>query len=118
MKNNGEVLLLTQPDAVEDVHRRYFAAGADIVETNTFGATTIGQHDFFFRHSGGKKDQAFFEEVVNDPFLQELVREMNLAAVRLARKAADGVGTADGAAEICGGGGGADAGDVCRFRRM
>jgi len=89
LKGNNELLLITQPQIIEDIHRQYFEAGADIVETNTFSATTIGQHDFFFKHPTGRKDQNYFEEVVNDPFLRELAREMNLSAARLARQAAD-----------------------------
>ncbi|HMO64270.1 MAG TPA: homocysteine S-methyltransferase family protein, partial [Verrucomicrobiota bacterium] len=92
LKGNNELLVLTQPPVIAEIHRRYFEAGADIVETNTFSATTIGQHDFFFRkHPAGRKDQAFFETVVTDPFLQGLAREMNLASARLARQAADAV---------------------------
>ena len=89
LKGNNEILQLTQPQIIEDIHRRYFEAGADIVETNTFSATTIGQHDFFFKHATGRKDQAYFEEVISDPFLCELARDMNLAAARVARNAAD-----------------------------
>src|SRR4051794_23651346 len=48
LKGNNELLNVTQPQIIENIHRRYFEAGADIIETNTFGATTIGQHDFFF----------------------------------------------------------------------
>ncbi len=90
LKGNNELLQLTQPQVIEEIHRHYLEAGADIIETNTFSATTIGQHDFFFgKHAEGKKTQAFFEEVINDPMLQTLAREINLAGCRLARKAAD-----------------------------
>src|SRR6266700_2554101 len=51
LKGNNELLLLTQPQIIEDIHRRYLEAGADIIETNTFSATTIGQHDFLFQTS-------------------------------------------------------------------
>lgn len=65
-------------------------------ETNTFGATTIGQHDFFFRDPEGRKDPTFFDDVIRDPFLRDLAREMNLAGARLAREAADEVAAATG----------------------
>jgi 5-methyltetrahydrofolate--homocysteine methyltransferase len=91
LKGNNELLQLTRPQVIEEIHRDYLLAGADIIETNTFSATTIGQHDFFFRHRDGRKDQAFFEEVINDATLQELARDLNSAAAALARKAADEV---------------------------
>jgi 5-methyltetrahydrofolate--homocysteine methyltransferase len=92
LKGNNELLLLTQPQVIEEIHRRYFEAGADLVETNTFSATTIGQHDFLFhKHPEGRKDQPFFDEVISDSFLRDIAREMNLVAARLARKAADEV---------------------------
>ena len=89
LKGNNELLQLTQPQVIQEIHRHYLEAGADIIETNTFGATTIGQHDFFHRHAEGRKDQGYFDEVTTDPFLRELSRDMNLAAARLARAAAD-----------------------------
>ena len=96
LKGNNELLQITQPQVIEEIHRHYLEAGADIIETNTFGATTIGQHDFFFRHAEGRKDQAYFDAVISDPFLRELARDMNLSAARLARKAADEVSAATG----------------------
>ena len=97
LKGNNELLLLTRPQVIEEVHTQYLEAGADIIETNTFGATTIGQHDFLFpRHPAGRKDQAFFEEVVNDAALVDVAREMNLAAARIARGAADRVAATTG----------------------
>src|SRR5690606_11466887 len=88
---------LTKPEVIEEIHTHYLEAGADIIETNTFGSTTNGQHDFFFREDhGARKDQALFQRVVEDPFLRELTYEMNLAAAALARKAADRVGEAQG----------------------
>src|SRR5262249_42125526 len=66
-----DLLNLTRPDVILDVHRRYLAAGADITTTNTFTATSVGQADYG---------------------LQSHVREMNLEAARLARQAADEVG--------------------------
>ena len=46
LKGNNDLLSLTQPAAVKEVHRKYFAAGADIVETNTFSSTTIAMADY------------------------------------------------------------------------
>ncbi|MEI8342466.1 MAG: homocysteine S-methyltransferase family protein, partial [Verrucomicrobiota bacterium] len=92
LKGNNELLVLTRPDVIEEIHRDYLVAGADIIETNTFSATTIGQHDFFFeKHHEGRKGQAYFDEVIADPGLRELARDLNTAAVRLARRAADEV---------------------------
>ena len=92
LKGNNELLQLTRPGVIADIHRQYLLAGADIVETNTFSATTIGQHDFLFPgHPAGRKDQAFFHEVVNDDTLRGIVADMNITAARLARQAADEV---------------------------
>ena len=96
LKGNNELLQITQPQVIEEIHRHYLEAGADLIETNTFSATTIGQHDFFFRHAEGRKDQAFFNEVIQDPFLRDLAREMNLTSARLARRAVDTVASATG----------------------
>jgi 5-methyltetrahydrofolate--homocysteine methyltransferase len=68
VKGNNELLSLTQPDVIRDIHESYLAAGADLVETNTFGATTVAQADYDMAH---------------------LAREMNLASARLAREACD-----------------------------
>ncbi|HTI71709.1 MAG TPA: methionine synthase [Candidatus Limnocylindria bacterium] len=103
LKGNNEVLLLTQPHVIGEIHRQYLEAGADIIETNTFSATTIGQHDFFFPKHEGRKDQAFFDKVVNDPFLQGLARDINLAAARVAREAADVVGAKTGSRKFVAG---------------
>src|SRR5215471_4456496 len=83
LKGNNELLQLTQPHVIEEIHRHYLEAGADIIETNTFSATTIGQHDFFFKHAAGRKDQAYFDQVIQDSTLRELARNLNLAAVRV-----------------------------------
>ncbi|MBI3876115.1 MAG: methionine synthase, partial [Verrucomicrobia bacterium] len=97
LKGNNELVQLTQPQVIEEIHRDYLEAGADIIETNTFSATTIGQHDFLFdKHPKGRKDQAFFDEVINDKFLRDVVHEINVAAVRLAKKAADEVSNKTG----------------------
>src|SRR3954452_24692677 len=103
LKGNNEVLQLTQPQIIEDIHRRYLEAGADIIETNTFSATTIGQHDFFFKHRDGRKDQAFFEEVITDKALQELAHDLNVSAAKLARKAADEVASKTGQPKLVAG---------------
>ncbi len=68
VKGNNELLSLTRPEVIAEIHEQYLAAGADIVETNTFGATSIAQADYRLAH---------------------LAREMNLASARLARAAAD-----------------------------
>jgi 5-methyltetrahydrofolate--homocysteine methyltransferase len=74
LKNNGELLSLTRPDMIRDIHEGYLAAGADIIETNTFGATRIAQDDYG---------------------LGDLAAEMNLASAKLAREAADKFSTPD-----------------------
>src|SRR5438105_2903401 len=91
LKGSLELLNLTQPQVIEEIHSAYLEAGADIIETNTFSATTIGLHDFLFQEApkDGRKDQEFFHRVVNDVDLRALVREMNLAAATIARRAAD-----------------------------
>src|ERR1700726_1123048 len=92
LKGSLELLNLTQPRIIQEIHTEYFKAGADIVETNTFSATTIGLHDFLFREeANGRKDQDFFERVVNDDHLRGLVHEMNLSAATIARNVADRV---------------------------
>ena len=68
VKGNNELLSLTRPDVIRDVHEAYLAAGADLIETNTFGATSIAQEDYR---------------------MADLAREMNLASARLARAACD-----------------------------
>src|SRR5437660_7380172 len=91
LKGSLELLNLTQPHVIEEIHAEYLEAGADIIETNTFSATTIGLHDFLFQGEpkGGRKDQEFFQRVVNDVDLRALVREMNVTAATIARGAAD-----------------------------
>jgi 5-methyltetrahydrofolate--homocysteine methyltransferase len=68
VKGNNELLSLTRPDVISAIHERYLAAGADLIETNTFGATSVAQADY------GMADLAY---------------EMNLASARLAREACD-----------------------------
>jgi 5-methyltetrahydrofolate--homocysteine methyltransferase len=91
LKGSLELLNLTQPQVIEEIHSAYLEAGADIVETNTFSATTIGLHDFLFQGEpkNRRKDQEFFQRVVDDVDLRALVRETNLAAAAIARRAAD-----------------------------
>jgi 5-methyltetrahydrofolate--homocysteine methyltransferase len=91
LKGSLELLLLTKPEVVEEIHTQYLDAGADIIETNTFSATTIGLHDFLFTGEppAGRKDQNFFQRVVDDVDLRALVHEMNLAAAKIARRSAD-----------------------------
>ncbi|MEN3368210.1 MAG: 5-methyltetrahydrofolate--homocysteine methyltransferase [Verrucomicrobiota bacterium] len=98
LKGGLEVLLLTKPAVIDEVHRRYLEAGADIIETNTFSATTIGLHDFLFQGEpdNGRKDPEFFQRVVDDADFRELVHEINLSAARIARHAADTVANATG----------------------
>ncbi len=91
LKGSLELLLLTRPEIIEEIHAQYLEAGADIIETNTFSATTIGLHDFLFPEepAQGRKDRQFFQRVVDDVDLRALVHEMNVAAARIARDAAD-----------------------------
>ncbi len=74
LKNNGDLLSITRPDVIRDIHEGYLAAGADIIETNTFGANALAQGDYDLAH---------------------LAREMNVASARLAREAADKFSTPD-----------------------
>ena len=74
VKGNNELLSLTRPDVIRDIHEGYLAAGADLIETNTFGATTVAQADY---------DMA------------DLAFEMNLASARIARAACDKFSTPD-----------------------
>ncbi len=71
---NNDLLSLTQPDVIRSIHRVYLEAGADIVETNTFNATTVSMADYA---------------------MESLVRELNEAGARLAREACDEIATAD-----------------------
>src|SRR6266403_1424610 len=98
LKGSLELLLLTKPEVVEEIHTQYLEAGADIIETNTFSATTIGLHDFLFagEPQSGRKNQKFFQRVVDDPDLRALVHEMNLAAAKIARGTAERVANQTG----------------------
>jgi 5-methyltetrahydrofolate--homocysteine methyltransferase len=74
VKGNNELLSLTRPDVIRDIHEGYLAAGADMIETNTFGATTIAQEDYK---------------------MADLAIEMNRASAALARAACDKFSTPD-----------------------
>ncbi|AKJ31769.1 homocysteine S-methyltransferase family protein [Caldimonas brevitalea] len=74
LKGNNELLQFTRPDVIREIHEGYLRAGADIVETNTFGATRIAQEDYDLPH---------------------LAREMNVEAARIARAACDAYSTPD-----------------------
>jgi 5-methyltetrahydrofolate--homocysteine methyltransferase len=92
--NNGDLFSLTQPKMIGDIHRRFLEAGADIIETNTFGATSITQSEFFVddpRETGGRKDPDFYEKVINDVFLRDLASEINEQSARQCREWADRV---------------------------
>ena len=68
LRGNNDLLVLTRPDLIESIHDQYLAAGADIIETNTFNGTSVSQADYG---------------------LEPLVHELNLEAARLARRVAD-----------------------------
>jgi len=91
LKGSLELLNLTQPQVIEEIHSKYLEVGADIIETNTFSGTTIGLHDFLFQGepNARRKDQEFFQRVIDDVGLRELVHEINFEAARIARQAAD-----------------------------
>jgi len=82
---------------IGDIHRRFLEAGADIIETNTFGATSIAQSEFFVddpREQGGRKNPEFYQKVIDDSFLNELAWDINEQSARQCREWADRVGTA------------------------
>ncbi|NVE00871.1 methionine synthase [Massilia sp. BJB1822] len=81
VKGNNELLTLTQPHIIQEIHERYLAAGADLIETNTFGATGIAQDDYHMAH---------------------LAYEMNVEAARLARAATAKYSTPDKPRFVCG----------------
>jgi 5-methyltetrahydrofolate--homocysteine methyltransferase len=91
LKGSLELLNITQPQIIEEIHSNYLEAGADIIETNTFSGTTIGLHDFLYESEprAGRKDPEFFQHVVDDAGLRALVHELNFEAARIARCAAD-----------------------------
>src|SRR3954470_22790023 len=105
LKGCLEILLLTRPEVIADIHRRYLEAGADIIETNTFSGTSIGLHDFLFKGepTGPRKDMEFFQRVVDDEELSGLVAEINVAAAQIARRVADEVSDKTGRRRFVGG---------------
>jgi 5-methyltetrahydrofolate--homocysteine methyltransferase len=97
--NNGDIFSLTQPEMIGDIHRRFLEAGADIIETNTFGATSIAQSEFFVddpREHGGRKNPEFYQKIIDDKFLADLAWEINEQSARQCREWADRVGSATG----------------------
>jgi 5-methyltetrahydrofolate--homocysteine methyltransferase len=95
--NNGDLFTLTKPEMIGDIHRRFLEAGADIIETNTFGATSIAQSEFFVedpRERGGRKDPEFYQKVIDDSFLKGLVWDINEHSARQCREWADRVANA------------------------
>ncbi|MDQ2919801.1 MAG: methionine synthase, partial [Verrucomicrobiota bacterium] len=98
LKGNNEALLLSKPEVIEEIHESYLESGADVIETNTFSATTIGLHDFLFlgEPTNGRKDPEFFQRVVDDADLRALVHEMNVRAAQLGRTAAEKIANTTG----------------------
>jgi 5-methyltetrahydrofolate--homocysteine methyltransferase len=97
--NNGDLFSLTQPKMICDIHRRFLEAGADIIETNTFGATSITQSEFFVedpREHGGRKDPEFYQKIIDDRKLGELAWEINETSARQCREWADRVANQTG----------------------
>jgi 5-methyltetrahydrofolate--homocysteine methyltransferase len=97
--NNGDLFSLTQPKMICDIHRRFLEAGADIIETNTFGATGITQSEFFVddpREHGGRKDPEFYQKIIEDQFLNDLAWEINEQSARQCREWADRTGNETG----------------------
>jgi len=97
--NNGDLFSLTQPKMICDIHRRFLEAGSDIIETNTFGATSITQSEFFVddpREHGGRKDAAFYQKIIEDKYLNDLAWEINEQSARQCREWADKVANKDG----------------------
>jgi 5-methyltetrahydrofolate--homocysteine methyltransferase len=92
--NNGDLFSITQPEMICDIHRRFLEAGADILETNTFGATSITQSEFFVddpRETGGRKDPDFYQKIIEDQMLSALAWEINETSARQCREWADRV---------------------------
>jgi 5-methyltetrahydrofolate--homocysteine methyltransferase len=92
--NNGDLFSLTQPKMIGDIHRRFLEAGADIIETNTFGATSITQSEFFVedpREHGGRKDPEFYQKIIEDSSLNDLAWDINHTSAQQCREWADRV---------------------------
>src|ERR1044072_8679692 len=105
LKGSLELLNLTRPQIVEEIHAAYLNAGADVIETNTFSGTTIGLHDFLFQGepTRGRKDQEFFQRVVNDVNLRGVVPKINFNGARTARRVADRIANETGQRRFVGG---------------
>jgi len=99
LKNNGDLYSLTQAATICDIHRRFLEAGADIIETNTFSATSIGQSEFFVddpREHGGRKDPAFYQGIIENKFLNDLAWEINEQSAKQCREWADRIANKTG----------------------
>ncbi len=99
LKNNGDLYSLTQAATICDIHRRFLEAGADIIETNTFSATSIGQSEFFVddpREHGGRKDPAFYQGVIENKFLNDLAWEINEQSAKQCREWCDRIANKTG----------------------
>jgi len=99
LKNNGDLYSLTQPKTIGDIHRRFLEAGADIISTNTFSSTSIGQSEFFVddpREHGGRKDPAFYQKIIEDKYLNDLAWEINEQSARQCREWADRIANQTG----------------------
>jgi 5-methyltetrahydrofolate--homocysteine methyltransferase len=99
LKNNGDIYSLTRPTEIGDIHRRFLEAGADIIETNTFSATSIGQSEFFIedpREKGGRKDPAFYQSVIENKFLETLAWDINFQSAQQCRTWADRIANNSG----------------------
>ncbi len=97
--NNGDLFSLTQPKMIGDIHRRFLEAGADILETNTFGATSITQSEFFVedpRETGGRKNPEFYQKIIEDAHLNELAWDINYTSAQQCREWGDRVADATG----------------------
>ena len=95
--NDGDLFSVTKPEMIGDIHRRFLEAGADIIETNTFGATSIAQSEFFVedpRERGGRKDPEFYQKIIDDRLLNSLAWDINEQSARQCREWADRVGSA------------------------
>jgi 5-methyltetrahydrofolate--homocysteine methyltransferase len=82
LRGNNDLLSITQPQIIGDIHREYLRAGADVISTNTFNSTPASQSDYR---------------------MEKLAGELNLAAAQVARRAADEVGEASGRARFVAG---------------
>ncbi|MGA8937701.1 MAG: homocysteine S-methyltransferase family protein [Acidobacteriaceae bacterium] len=97
--NNGDLFSLTQPKMIGDIHRRFLEAGADILETNTFGATSITQSEFFVddpREHGGRKDPEFYQKILEDKSLNDLAWDINYTSSQQCREWGDRIANATG----------------------